>query len=54
MGCEVRAIGGPGDKRRMAGIRDGSLDIIFDEGISTWIDDAMTNGFEPLDMLLCF
>ena len=49
-GGSVHPIGGPGDKRRINGIKDGSLDIIFDEGISTWIDIALANGFEPLDM----
>ena len=49
-GGSVHPIGGPGDKRRIAGIRDGSIDAIFDEGISTWIDEAYTNGMVPLDL----
>jgi hypothetical protein len=49
-GGSLHPIGGPGDKRRMAGIRDGSLDMILDEGISTWIDAALENGFVPLDL----
>ena len=49
-GGSVAAIGGPGDRRRLAGIRDGSLDMIMDEGISTWIDAALAGGYVPLDL----
>ena len=49
-GGSVHPIGGPGDKRRIAGIRDGSLDMILDEGISVWIDEALAHGFAPLDL----
>jgi len=49
-GGSVRAIGGPGDKRRIAGIRDGSIDAILDEGISVWIDEALAHEFVPLDL----
>ncbi len=49
-GGSVHPIGGPGDKRRLAGIRDGSIDAIMDEGISTWIDEALAHGFVPLDL----
>lgn len=49
-GGSVHPIGGPGDVRRIAGIRDGSLDMILDEGISVWIDEALGNGFVPLDL----
>ena len=47
-GGSLHPIGGPGDKRRIAGIRDGSIDAIFDEGISTWIDEALAHGMVPL------
>ncbi|MGE0627375.1 MAG: TAXI family TRAP transporter solute-binding subunit [Hyphomicrobiaceae bacterium] len=49
-GGSLHSIGGPGDQRRLAGIRDGSLDAIFDEGISAWIDDALQHGFVPIDL----
>ena len=29
---------------------DGALDMILDEGISVWIDEALANGFVPLDL----
>ncbi len=41
-GCVVPA-GPPNDKRRMAGIFDGTLDAVFDEGISLWIAEALAN-----------
>ena len=49
-GGSVHPIGGPGDDWRIAGVRDGSLDAILDEGISTWIDEALAHGFAPLDL----
>ena len=49
-GGSVHPIGGPGDQRRLAGIRDGHIDTIMDEGISTWIDEALAHGFVPLDL----
>lgn len=49
-GGKIHPCGGPGDKRRIAGIENGTLDAIFDEGISTWIDIAMANGMAPMDL----
>lgn len=49
-GGSVHPIGGPGDQRRIAGIRDGSIDAIMDEGISVWIDEALAHGMAPLDL----
>ena len=49
-GCTLHPVGPPGDKRRIAGIVDGSLDLILDEGISTWMDLALAHGFAPLDL----
>jgi TRAP-type uncharacterized transport system substrate-binding protein len=49
-GGSLHPIGGPGDKRRMEGIRNGTIDIVFDEGISTWIDEALAHGMVPLDL----
>ena len=42
--------GGPGDPRRLAAIREGSVDIVFDEGIVTWLDVALQNGMKPLQL----
>lgn len=40
--------GPPGDPRRLAALRQGSVDIVFDEGIGTWLPIALENGYEPL------
>ena len=49
-GGKVYPCGGPGDERRLSRIRDGSLDAVFDEGISAWIDTALANGMAPLQL----
>jgi TRAP-type uncharacterized transport system substrate-binding protein len=40
--------GPPGDPRRLAAIAEGSVDIVFDEGIITWLDAALQAGYQPL------
>ncbi len=40
--------GPPGDPRRLAAIREGSVDIVFDEGIVTWLDTALEAGYTPI------
>ncbi len=40
--------GPPGDPRRLAAIKEGSVDIVFDEGIVTWLDTALEAGYTPL------
>lgn len=49
-GGSFQTNGGPGDPRRIAAIREGSVDIIFDEGIVTWLNAALDEGFTPLEM----
>ncbi len=49
-GGKVHPCGGPGDKRRLDRIVDGSLDAVFDEGISTWLRVGVANGMSPLDL----
>lgn len=48
-GGSLQLNGPPGDPRRLAGIRDGSVDIVFDEGIVTWLDTALECGMQPLE-----
>ena len=50
-GGSVHPVGGPGDKRRIRGMEDGSIDCVLDEGISAWLDAGMASGFGllPLD-----
>jgi TRAP-type uncharacterized transport system substrate-binding protein len=40
--------GPPGDQRRLAAIREGAADIVFDEGIGTWLPVALEHGYQPL------
>ena len=40
--------GPPGDPRRLAAISEGSVDIILDEGIVTWLSAALEAGYRPL------
>ena len=49
-GGSVRPCGGPGDIRRLSGLRDGTIDAVFDEGISAWLDEALAHGMVPLDL----
>jgi TRAP-type uncharacterized transport system substrate-binding protein len=40
--------GPPLDPRRLAAIREGSVDIVFDEGIGGWLPTALECGMRPL------
>jgi TRAP-type uncharacterized transport system substrate-binding protein len=42
--------GPPGDKRRLAAIQEGSVDCVLDEGIVFWLDHALANGYELVDL----
>ena len=49
-GGKLQLNGGPGDKRRMQAIADGTLDAIFDEGLVLWFESALAAGFRPLTL----
>lgn len=49
-GGSLQLNGGPSDERRLAGIRDGSVDIVFDEGIPSWLPFALEQGLKPLEL----
>jgi TRAP-type uncharacterized transport system substrate-binding protein len=49
-GGSFQTNGGPGDPRRIAAIREGSVDIVLDEGIVTWLGTALDEGFGPLEL----
>ena len=49
-GGKLQLNGGPGDKRRMQAIADGTLDAIFDEGLVLWFEPALAAGFRPLTL----
>jgi hypothetical protein len=40
--------GPPGDPRRLTALREGTVDIVFDEGIVTWLSVALDAGYQPL------
>lgn len=50
-GGSIHRAGTPGDPSRLAGIADGSIDAVFDEGINAWGRAAIGNGmrFLPVD-----
>ncbi len=49
-GGSLQLNGPPGDARRLAGIEDGSVDVVFDEGIPTWLDHGLAHGLQPLEL----
>ena len=49
-GGRMQHVGPPGDKRRIAAIRDGSIDAVADEGINGWFGEATTHGMIPLTL----
>ena len=49
-GGSLQLNGPPGDARRLDGIRDGSIDIVFDEGIPAWLNTGLENGLQPLHL----
>ena len=49
-GGSIQLNGPPNDPRRMTEIRDGTLDIVFDEGIPVWLDTAVEHGYMPLEL----
>ena len=49
-GGSLQLNGPPGDARRLEGIRDGSIDVVFDEGIPTWLNVGLEHGLVPLEL----
>ena len=49
-GGSVQRVGGPGEGARLAGLRDGTVDMVFDEGIRPWLNTALAAGLVPLDL----
>ena len=39
---------GPGDARRIAALREGTIDAVFDEGLVTWFDEALAADMRPI------
>jgi TRAP-type uncharacterized transport system substrate-binding protein len=49
-GGTIQRIGGPGAEQRLDGLRDGTIDMVLDEGIRTWLDTALGAGLVPLEV----
>ena len=50
-GGKIHSVARPSDPGRRAAIEDGSIDAVFDEGIKSWGQSAIDNGFRylPID-----
>lgn len=50
-GGSLHGAGTPGDRSRLAGIEDGGIDAVFDEGINAWARVALAHGmrFLPIE-----
>jgi TRAP-type uncharacterized transport system substrate-binding protein len=49
-GGEIQKVGGPGAKQRIDGLRSGTLDAVFDEGIVTWLNEALDHEMMLLEL----
>jgi TRAP-type uncharacterized transport system substrate-binding protein len=49
-GGRLVVCGSPFDTRRMEPLRRGEIDAVFDEGIKTWLDAALSCGLVPLEL----
>jgi TRAP-type uncharacterized transport system substrate-binding protein len=49
-GGRLVVCGSPFDARRMEPLRRGEIDAVFDEGIKTWLDAALSCGLMPLEL----
>jgi TRAP-type uncharacterized transport system substrate-binding protein len=49
-GGSLQMVTRPGEESRIAGIQDGTIDAVFDEGIGTWIETALGAGFDLLTL----
>jgi TRAP-type uncharacterized transport system substrate-binding protein len=48
-GGKLVLCGGPGDVRRLDPVAKGEMDMVFDEGIKTWLPQTLEAGMVPLD-----
>jgi TRAP-type uncharacterized transport system substrate-binding protein len=49
-GGGLHLVGPPFDDKRIAGIRNGVIEAIFDEGLVAWFEEALKAGFEPIEL----
>jgi TRAP-type uncharacterized transport system substrate-binding protein len=49
-GATLQLNGPPMDRRRLAGLEDGSIDVVFDEGIRGWLPTALRHDLKVLPL----
>ncbi|MGA2396240.1 MAG: TAXI family TRAP transporter solute-binding subunit [Candidatus Lustribacter sp.] len=49
-GGSIQLVGGPMDKRRLDALADGTIDLVFDEGIGVWFPEALKADCIPLEL----
>ncbi len=49
-GGSLQHVGAPRDPERMTALRDGTIDAIFDEGIGSWLGEALDAGMRPVPL----
>jgi TRAP-type uncharacterized transport system substrate-binding protein len=49
-GGRLQLNGGPGDRRRLAALSEGSVDAVMDEGLALWLEHALAAGYRPLEL----
>jgi TRAP-type uncharacterized transport system substrate-binding protein len=49
-GGSLQMVTRPGERSRIEGVQDGTIDAVFDEGIGTWIETALAAGFVLLTL----
>lgn len=49
-GGKLNLTGAPNDVRRMNALADGSLEAIFDEGLTTWLQPALAHGMQLVEL----
>jgi TRAP-type uncharacterized transport system substrate-binding protein len=49
-GGQLVLCGSPFDPRRMEPLRSGAIDAVFDEGIKTWLPEALECGLAPIEI----
>jgi TRAP-type uncharacterized transport system substrate-binding protein len=49
-GGRLVVCGSPMDVRRLEPLRRGEIDAVFDEGIKTWLDQALAAGLAPIEL----
>ncbi len=48
-GGNIQRVGGPGATERLDGLRSGTIDAVFDEGMRTWLPTALECGLSVLE-----